>query len=52
MTSVEKEDKTKLKRTVVLQKKNKRREKKNYNCTFTHKENLYNSGNTKRNKLF
>jgi len=57
MASVEKENKTnKLKRNVVLQKKKKknkrRRKKKNYNCTCVHREYHYNSGNTKRDKLF
>jgi hypothetical protein len=51
MASVEKEDKTKLKRNVVLQ-KNKWKKKKNYNCTCVHKEYHYNSGNTKCDKLF
>jgi len=54
MTSVEKEDKTTIKRNVVLQrkKKNKRRKTKSYNCTCIHKEYHYNSGNTKCDKLF
>lgn len=53
MASVEKEEKIKLKRNVVLQeKKNKRRKKKNYNSTCVHKEYHYNLGNTKFDKLF